>query len=395
MLILAPYPHPDIGALREALLSRPYFQTEVVVSSTGQSLTPNKRYDVALLYDAYAEERLLNDYLELQKKGTACWWIISTRSQQQYMPTESHNFPLHYTEDNESYIEVTPVPYVQRPLFESYLPFVSRSNSYPPVQIPSFRLQLLVGLTPLLQQKIGDTPTHYPLWIAGTTDRERVAFSIGTNFWKWRLQEAAVYDSASFFDEIVVGTVQYLSTSPDKRRLRVYPVKEVFSDYEQIVFRTEVYDDGFLPRYGSTIGLSLRRDSSWQKHFTYIYNSKGSLFRLEPLPSGTYYYTATLKEEHQKLQSKGTFYVEKSSAEVERLQADFPLLRRMSSNSGGTFFEWKKVNALLSHLQKLPILPYRYRSTEKHVLIAFAWLLPFFLSLLVGEWALRKYMGGI
>ena len=177
------------------------------------------------------------------------------------------------------------------------MPFVSRANTYPPVQIPSFRLQLLAGLSPLLQQKIGDTPTHYPLWIAGTTNKERVAFSVGTNFWKWRLQEAAVYDSASFFDEIVVGTVQYLSTSPDKRRLRVYPVKEVFSDYEQIVFRTEVYDDGFLPRYGSTIELSLRRDSSWQKHFIYTHNSQGSLFRLEPLPSGTYYYTATLKEE--------------------------------------------------------------------------------------------------
>ena len=88
MLILAPYPHPDIGALRQAISRLPYFQTEVVVASTAQRLSHKKRYDVALLYDAYTEESLLSDYAHLQEKGTACWWFLSTRSKEKYMPKE-------------------------------------------------------------------------------------------------------------------------------------------------------------------------------------------------------------------------------------------------------------------------------------------------------------------
>ena len=263
------------------------------------------------------------------------------------------------------------------------------------MKLPPFRLQVLPGLQPLLQQKIGDTPTSQPLWLAGTVGRDRVAFSIGTNFWKWRLQEAALYDSVSFFDELVAGTVQYLSTEIDKRLFRVYPVKKVFFPHEQAVFRTEVYNNGFRPRYGSTIELSLRRDSSWQQRYTYIHSNQESLFRLPKLPSGTYHYTAVLKEKQQALQSKGKLYVEESFAEAQRLRADFPLLRRLASSSGGAFFKWQEVDLLLSQLQQLPIIPQRYESTRKLPLIAFAWLLPLFIGILTGEWALRKHLGGI
>lgn len=395
VLILAPYPHPDLGALRQALSMRPYYQVDMLITSTERPLLRNKRYDVALLYDAFAHQNLLDPYRQLQKAATPCWWFFTSRSQRHLLQTQRKSWPL-ALENSREFVEVTPVPYIERPLFEGHLSFARRSDTYPPVVVPPFRLQGGGGLRPLLEQKIGDINTHRPLWLAGTLHQSYVAFSLGDGFWRWRLQEAAIHAEASFFDELVAHTVQYLSTQVHKRRFQVYPIKPMFSTHEEVVFRTQMYDVGPRSHPQYTVALALKSLETGQvQSYTYVYGAERSLFRIAPLSAGRYHYSATLDEGTQSLSSTGKLYVEESSVEAHRLRADYPLLRRLATRSGGAFFEWHETDALLDVLGALPTVPRRYPEIQKRALIDLSWLLWIITGLLVSEWALRKYLGGI
>ena len=80
LLVLAPYPHPDVAALTRALSRRRYYQTDVVVLSAGTKVPKKATYDVALLYDAFGAPEMEEIYAKLQRKKTPLWWFFTDRS---------------------------------------------------------------------------------------------------------------------------------------------------------------------------------------------------------------------------------------------------------------------------------------------------------------------------
>ena len=187
-----------------------------------------------------------------------------------------------------------------------------------------------------------------------------------------------------------------LGSRSDQKKFKVSPLRSLFFTDERPVFRSEVYDKGLAPRYGDLIRLEVEDLSTqWTQTYTYTHKETSKLFRLPALPSATYSYEARLEEGETTLRSRGRFYVEENTAEGTQLRADFPLLRRISTDHGGDFYTLSQSSRLFDDLDALPTSPRRYTVNRSVRLIAWEWVLFVLLAALLGEWALRKYRGAL
>ena len=208
VLIWAPYPHPDLGALRLALSTLPYYDTDLVIHGAGDLLDPKVGYDLAILYDVFAEDQLLSAYESLWKKGVPMWWFVTPRSRLDRL--------VNWPEASALGIDSKPFATEAAPLlqgrglpFETHLRFADRISAYPPVVLPSFQLRGSSGSVSLLDQ-VTTTSQRQPLWWVSKLQQRHLAISLGSGHWQWRLQEAALYEESLLFDELVLGMVKYL-----------------------------------------------------------------------------------------------------------------------------------------------------------------------------------------
>ena len=101
VLILAPYPHPDVGMLAQVLKTQPRYKVDVVVLSAKQKVSKAQSYDLALFYDAYADKALLPLYTQLKQRGVACWWFITPQSKFRFMEEALSTWPVQVYPGNE------------------------------------------------------------------------------------------------------------------------------------------------------------------------------------------------------------------------------------------------------------------------------------------------------
>ena len=389
VLILAPYPHPDISALRRSLALSTYYETEVFIQSRNQRLDKNIDYQLALFYDAFADARLLNTYQQLQDQGTPIWYFITPRTQRNLFGRWADTLGLSVG-PRAALPRATVIATSSPPPFEDHVPFIDRLEVYPPLALPHFEVRPRHAHKSLLDQR--REPTPQPLWWI----KDDRAISLGADLWQWRLQEAKTYAAPSLFDQLVLGVAQHLSSKTKKRHFKVYPIDPLITTGDPALFRTEVYDANFIPRYGDLIKLTLKhKNTQHTKSYTYTHTQSQRLFRLKALDTGTYSYEATLNQASAPLYSRGQLYVEENKIEESKLQADFPLLRRLAAENQGHFYTLEDSTALLSALDAQSVHPRRYTQSEVHRLIAWPWILYFLLGLLLSEWGLRKYFGTI
>ena len=392
VLILAPYAHPDLGALRLALSSLPYYDTDLVIHAAGDLLDPKVEYDLAILYDVFAEDQLFRSYESLWEQGVPMWWFVTPRSRVDRITKWPEAFALGI-HAKPAAVEAAPLLHRQGLPFETHLPFAERISVYPPVALPSFQMSGASGSVSLLDQALS-RPQSPPLWWISKLQKRRIAISLGSGYWQWRLQESALYEESLLFDELVLGMVKYLGSKSDQKKFKVYPLRELFFTDERPVFRSEVYDRGLVPRYGDLIRLEIHDlSTNWTQTYTYTHQESSKLFRMPPLPAATYSYEARLEEKGTALRSRGRFYVEENTAEGAQLRADFPLLRRLSSDHGGHFYTLSQRDRLFADLDALSTSPRHYAVTRSLRLIAWEWILFALLAILLSEWAVRKYRG--
>lgn len=392
ILIASGAPHPDIKAIKAALSKNENYEVTTYIPTVDRSM-PMDVFDLVILHSPFDRQRRLAPLLDrVKREGFSAWYILGNATQWE----EFNSQDILVTADrsrNES-DQVRPAFNDAFSLFTFENDWKGVINSYyTPVTVPYGEYTVKGGASVALFQKIGAITTNRPMWVISQNQLPKQAVTIGEGIWQWRMQEFSRTEAYASFDNLVLKTVQYLSSKEDKRKFRVYTSKTEFFDNEQIVFHTEAYNDVFEPIYGQEVDLKVTKTTGDVTDYSYTTAPGNTRFRINNLSEGIYRFEATAMVNGRRESAGGQFTVLKLDLENLKQTADFNTLRELAGRTGGSFFTAGQLELLEQNLLSIDPKGKIYSSEDYLPVIHLWWIFFVLLVLLSTEWFIRKYSG--
>jgi hypothetical protein len=396
VLLAGAAPHPDLKALRAAILANNNFDLTLTVAGVGQPLPPSTTFDVAVLHQLPARGGLGQDLLaRVRAARVPTLYILGAQSD--LAAYNQLNAGVSVQPRGQQVDDVTPLPnpgFARFPLDEESR---RRFGQYPPAQVPFGEFRLGNGAEAALWQQVGRLPTQKPLLVFGSaTATPRNATLLAENTWQWRLQEATAHeDRPESYDRLVVRTLQLLTQNANKKRLDVYPTQDAFGTQDDVTLGAETYNAVFERIYDQKITLTLTDSAKKVRTVTFANPADGSPLHLGPLPAGLYRYQARATLAGQAQQANGELLVQNQPLEAQESKADHRLLAQLSRRSGGQLYYPPQLDKLAQDIEKANFKPVISSEENLKDLVNVKWLFFALVALLAAEWATRKYQGGI
>lgn len=392
MLIAAAVPHPDVKALRSAIGTNKNYEIDVAIPGIFP-LDRTEKYDLVIFHQIphrSGRARQLHEQLKAQDIPKA--YIIGTQTNLQVFNTLPTGITV-----NQLGIESDQVTPAYNDNFDRFTFGDERKEvfrEYPPVRVPFGRYEVSGSAQVLLFQRVGSIKTDKPLLTVNETPNEKVGVFLGDGLWRWRLQEYALEQEQTSFDELLEKWVQYLVARQDKRRFRVRTTDAEFATSEPVQFEVETYNEIYEPITGKNIELRVTDEAGKDRLYSFVNTTPNFLYRLRNLPEGVYNYEASTRLGGTTKTSSGQFTVRQLQLEALNTTADFALLQRLARNNGGTFFTSDQLSSLQDSLLSVSAKPRVHVSEERTQILDLPWLLVLIVLLASLEWFFRKFKGG-
>ncbi|HYG20504.1 MAG TPA: hypothetical protein VD816_16305 [Ohtaekwangia sp.] len=395
ILFVAPSPHPDIKALREVIEKNSNYEFLLHVPGVEEqqpgSLQP-AQVDLAIFHQAPDKRGKTRDlFQKFMASKTSMFFILGQQSDIQLLGRQ--NAPVRFETLPREFDEVTPAINSAFPNFSLSAETSTTIAAYPPIAVHFGRMRIATTVTPLLYQRVGSLATEKPLLAVDINDNRKIAMLLGEGVWRWRLNEFDRTESTAAFDEIFGKMIQFLCTSDDRRRFRSYPVKQEFSNAEPVIFESQVYNDLFEPVYGNTIKLDLTHESGAKTSYAYVTSPGNTRYEIGGLKEGVYRYRAGTDLQGKAEEVRGEFAVVEPDMELQNLTADFDLLRKLSSASGGRFYAVSEINDLQNDLLRKDAKSTIHTEEAYRNLLNLKWVFWLLLLMISLEWFARKFHG--
>ncbi len=391
--IVAAAPHPDLNAFVAALQKNTNYETEQFILSIDEERNAfNARNEPTDLYILHQLPSVRYPFNWNQKLGDASVLYM-------YGPLTD----LGGLENLIDFFSIQAYPgefdEVTGVFNPSYSPFsysdelIRSISGFPPITTPFGDLTISGDAQQMMYQKVGSITTTKPLILTAEEGEAKTGLIIGSGIWKWKLSDYANNKNNEIFDEFVQKLIQYLSTRADKRRFRMYPLKDEYTQGEEVNFEAEIYNELYERVYGNRISLTISSADGNEQSFSYVTSEASSRYAVTGLEEGVYRYTASTELEGENQTVSGEFVVRKLDLESLRLTADFSLLRQIAARNGGAFYNWNSRNEFVSDYEEQEAQGIIYTEEKFLSAINLVWLFVLFVLLATIEWSIRKYHG--
>jgi hypothetical protein len=395
IVMIAPAPHPDIKALKTVVEKNSNYEFVLHIPGIAEA-------DPALLAAGGAELYIFHQVIdqfgktsklfsELYKSNSSVMLMIGGNTNLRQL--QQYDIPIQFESFNGQWDDVTPV------INNNFRDFGFSENSngvfarYPPADVPFGKFSYPPSASVLLYQRIGSITTDRPMLMTWPDNNRKIAVMIGEGMWRWRLNEFADTGNTIFFDELFSKLIQYLSTLEDKRKFRAFPLQNEFSDAEPVVIESQVYNDLFELSYGNTIRIEVRNEEGEVSNYSYVTSPGSSRYRIGGLKEGIYRFKASTSLNGKTEEVNGQFLVKTQNLEAQNLIADFSLLRKLATETGGKFYKADQLNQLTNDLQQKKVASLIHSEETFNQLINLKWVFFLLLALISTEWFMRKYLG--
>ena len=394
ILVIASAPHPDVKALREVVEKNSNYEFLLYTPTVdkAQKEWRPEEVDLAIFYQSPdLRGRTSALFEKFASSKTSLLLILGQNSDLRLI--EKKNMPVKFDGAPREFDEVTPV------INASFSNFIVSPETntmlvdYPPVSVHFGKVSVSLGASPLLFQRVGSISTEKPLLAVTQQEDRKIGIMLGEGIWRWKLNEYDRTEGSAAFDELFGKLIQYLSTSDDKRKFRSYPIQQEFSDSEAVIFESQVYNSIFEPVFGHSIGLEIIDEQGKKRNYSYTTSPGNSRYQIGDLTEGVYRYRARTTLEEKPAEVRGEFAVVKRQTELQNLTADFDLLKALSRNTGGKFYNASNVDALKAELQKAKAQTVIHSEESYDTLINLKWVFLVLLLLATFDWTFRKYFG--
>lgn len=253
--------------------------------------------------------------------------------------------------------------------------------------------QLSPSLNTLLNQKIQNVATNYPLITFNATGNSKIGVIVGEGIFRWKLQDFLDHKTHQIFDELITKTVQYLAVKEDKSFFRVH-CPNSFKEDEPVEMDAELYNPSYQLINDPEVNILLTNSEG--KKFSFTFNRTSNAYHLNAgqLQAGTYTYEATVKSGDQLYTKKGEFNLTPVQLEATHTIADHHLLYQLASEHSGKMIFPNQIEELPKMLESRDdIKPVIYSHISYSPLIDLKWVFYVLLVLASLEWFIRKWNG--
>lgn len=395
VLLLAATPHPDVKALRAIIEKNQNYELDVrILTSADGPLSVEKTYDLIILHqipdNAGAGTAVMQRLLA--QNTTPVLFVLGNQSA--VGPFNTSNPVMQINAQAGQGDKVTArlnSTFKQINIDPERLDILGK---FPPMTAPYGEYKLLPGTEVVLWQQVGTVATNKPLLALNVTGTRKAAVLAGEGIWQWRLEEYALTEKQEVVDELLQKVIQLISVKEDRRKLRVYPIRNEFYVGEKVVFEAELYNDIYERLYDKLVTLEITDEGGITRDYTYTPTQDNSRFEISRLPQGAYRYKASVTINNKAELSSGQFIVRDLQLEAMNTTADHAMLRQLAQQTGGRFYNSASVQNMVKDIVSKKS-PARLTSTEElDELINWRWLFFMVLGLAAAEWGARKYFGG-
>jgi hypothetical protein len=396
ILIVAASPHPDVKALRSVIERNSNYDFLLHIPGIQETEPKNLQptaIDLVIFHQSPDKRGRTRELFQRFSKSKTSLFIIAGQQTDLNVLTQS-DVPLKFEQTPRQLDDVMPVI---NPIFSSFLISADANTvfaGFPPVWVPFAKMQVPASAGILLFQRVGSLTTEKPLLWIDAPDNRKIAIMLADGLWQWRLEEYSKEERTEAFDEVFGKLIQYLSTTDDKSKFKSYPVKQQFSDAEPIVVESQVYNEIYEPVYGNTISLEVADEMGKKRQFNYVTTPGNARYEIGGLKEGVYRYKSSTEINGKKEEVRGQFLVTAQQAELQNLTADFDLLRKLSTSTGGKFYKTSEMEKLSADLSKKEASGTIHSEEKFDSLLNLKWVFFLLLTLASIEWFLRKYFGG-
>lgn len=378
ILLLAANPHPDIAAIKDAVLNNTSYD---ISYGLVQEFKGNvKAFNLVIIHG------FSNNHLPLLKScqdNAVPYWIIA--------PTSGDNLPgLKLTGTINKYNDAEPQLENSFGYFSLSGEFKSFVNDLPAVKTFFGNYSLGNGANTLLRQKIGSLETDNPVLYFTEINGLKGAVFVGDGLWKWKFRDYAEHNNHNLFNELVTKCIQFLSVKSDKSFFRVMSPK-IVNENLRVELQAEVYNRSYQLITDPEVTLVLK--NSENKSFSYTFSKTNNAYALDMglLPPGEYQFEAKVNNNNELFTKKGRFVVREVASEKTNIVADHRLLYQLAKRTNGKMFYLNDLQALEKDLlNNENIKPIVYSQSTVSSPIDLKWLFWLILIILSAEWTFRK-----
>lgn len=381
--ILSSSIHPDIGAVKQALVNLEKYEVKTSVNLKTNPVDFDET-DLLILYNP--DEEIFKTLNETELP----YWLI-------YGPNV----------DNAAFRELTGVGLRGKVSFEDA--FAEETSTFslfelsdelsdffddlPPVRVPFGKVKTRSSDV-FLTKRVGNVATSDPLWFFDVdTNKNRYAVTMASGIWRWRLDDYRNNQNHESFDALISNTVQYLLASDEEKRFLVSS-KSRYEDAEPIVMSASLYNKSQKLFNEPEVSIDITERAGETYNFFFSKKGLGYGLRAGALPEGVYSWVAKTRIGKEEFIERGSFIVDKLKVEQSNLVADHQLLKAISDETGGKFYTLQGSKGLASDLLKdNSAVTIQRLETSTLSLLNKKWLFVVLLTLAVLEWGLRKFFG--
>jgi len=380
-------PHPDVAAIKRAILSNKNFKFESEPISANIDL---QKTDLLILHNLPNQNGESRNLLSLaEDTKTPLLFIVGSETYSSIFRDQRYGCSFLQRSGNSE---------IQAYVNTGFTDFIVEEDlrtsieSWPPIAAPYGTYKVSPDAQVLFRQKIGDINTQNPLIVYSKRESGNVGIIFGEGFWKWRVSN--YYDKKNFdaFDNLFGKTIQLLSTHKDTRKFRILQDKEVYFEDEPIVFQATLLNKNNESVMNQEIDVLVKKEGGGSYPFHFSKSNSGYALNAGLLPVGNYTFSANTAKG---LRYNGRFKVVPLQAEFNDLQANHELLNEMANFNNGEMHSMRTLDDLKKKiLTNGDITNTLHTEKTLEEIIHKKWLFFMLLLLLSLEWFLRKREGG-
>ena len=266
----------------------------------------------------------------------------------------------------------------------------SNLNTFAPVQSSINAYNEYPEASLLLTSRYQNISTNSP--ILSTLEQGNVRKSdLNASGW-YKLYLSPNSNERAFITQLIINLVDWTSSNPDNRLLKIKPLKNAFNSGESSMINASLINETGDIESNAVIEFTLNSDD-YAANYTMDNLGNGNYqLQIPNLMEGNYKFSATARKGNREIDTEtGEFLVSQSSIELANTVRNDEMLNNISTGSGGSFFDFGSANEFWETSEIVSNLQSRTEIKESYIYpVRYVFWFVLVLTLLGTEWLIRK-----